>query len=201
MWASAAWDGQLSGSLRIVQQFDMNRAGAQMTWDWFNPSKPRPPLVEYISDRDLWRFALPMSREINAYLGAHAYNFTGWDQLDHSLALDLDLVSRVGGVIDSKHQRDIAELLKASQRRMTIAGHDVPVATLPYKMASDACPAMSKAEPSAPFAATYMDLPHGRVFSLRSTTVDVSEIAKRYGGGGHPGAAGFTMPLGWEGDP
>jgi nanoRNase/pAp phosphatase (c-di-AMP/oligoRNAs hydrolase) len=28
--------------------------------------------------------------------------------------------------------------------------------------------------------------------SLYSTTVDVSKIAKKFGGGGHKGAAGFT---------
>jgi nanoRNase/pAp phosphatase (c-di-AMP/oligoRNAs hydrolase) len=30
------------------------------------------------------------------------------------------------------------------------------------------------------------------IISLYSKTVDVSEIAKKYGGGGHKGAAGFT---------
>lgn len=31
------------------------------------------------------------------------------------------------------------------------------------------------------------------IVSLRSTKIDVSEIAKKYGGGGHKGAAGFTL--------
>lgn len=30
--------------------------------------------------------------------------------------------------------------------------------------------------------------------------VDVSAIAKAYGGGGHAQAAGFQAPQGWEGD-
>ena len=53
-----------------------------------------------------------------------------------------------------------------------------------------------------PFAATYVDSPKGRAFSLRSRRdgVDVSQIAATYGGGGHRGAAGFLMPSGWEGD-
>lgn len=53
-----------------------------------------------------------------------------------------------------------------------------------------------------PFAACYMDDPSGRTFSLRSAEdgVDVSEIAKRYGGGGHKHAAGFKVAIGWEGD-
>lgn len=51
-------------------------------------------------------------------------------------------------------------------------------------------------------AACYWDTPNGRVFSLRSTEdgPDVSEIAKSYGGGGHKNAAGFQMPIGWEGE-
>ena len=40
----------------------------------------------------------------------------------------------------------------------------------------------------------------GRVFSLRSTEegLDVSEIAKQYGGGGHKHASGFRVPYGHE---
>ena len=43
-----------------------------------------------------------------------------------------------------------------------------------------------------------MDTPKGRTFSLRSADggMDVSEVAKRYGGGGHAKAAGFTVPWG-----
>ena len=34
--------------------------------------------------------------------------------------------------------------------------------------------------------------------SLRSNTVDCAEIAQKYGGGGHRGAAGFTIKSGGE---
>jgi len=56
---------------------------------------------------------------------------------------------------------------------------------------------------AAPFAACYYDRPDARVFSLRSRGedgLDVAEIAASYGGGGHRNAAGFQMPLGWEGE-
>ena len=88
---------------------------------------------------------------------------------------------------------------------MVIGGQLVPVANLPYTLTSDAGHLMC-VEPHegslAPFAACYWDPPDGRVFSLRSAEggYDVSEIAKAYGGGGHKNAAGFTMPIGWEGD-
>lgn len=38
------------------------------------------------------------------------------------------------------------------------------------------------------------EVPHGTKGSLRSETVDVGEIARRFGGGGHRLAAGYTRP-------
>ena len=46
--------------------FDMNRSGAGMAWDHFFTA-PRPKLIDYIEDRDLWQFKLPASKEIHAY--------------------------------------------------------------------------------------------------------------------------------------
>jgi len=49
-----------------------------------------------------------------------------------------------------------------------------------------------------PFGVCYFELGGKRVYSLRSVHgVDVSEIAKAYGGGGHPAAAGFEVPVGF----
>jgi hypothetical protein len=50
-------------------------------------------------------------------------------------------------------------------------------------------------------ASRYFDTATDRTFSLRSrkTGMDVQAIAVMYGGGGHPNAAGFRAPLGWEG--
>lgn len=77
---------------------------------------------------------------------------------------------------------------------MTIAGHDVPVASLPYTLTSDAGHMMAQGET---FAACYWDTAEGRVFSLRSTIesgTDVSAIAALFGGGGHAQASGFKVP-------
>ena len=51
-----------------------------------------------------------------------------------------------------------------------------------------------------PFAACYWDTAEGRVFGLRATDdgVDVSDVAKQYGGGGHAKAAGFKVPRSHE---
>ena len=182
--------------------FDMDRSGAQIAWDFFHPGKARPKLVDYVGDRDLWRFFLPGSREVAAWLFSHPYDFKTWDRLYCDVETNFGSVAEQGAAIERKHHKDISELLKVTTRTMTIGGHDdIPVANLPYTMASDAAGELAE---DAPFAACYFDRCDGqRVFSLRSRGehgLDVSDIAARYGGGGHRNAAGFQMPIGWEGD-
>lgn len=181
--------------------FDMERSGAQVAWDYFHMGTARPLLVDYVGDRDLWRFNLPLSREVNAFVFAHEYTFANWDHLDRQLRnhMDVQRVADMGGAIEKKHHKDIAELVEVTRRTMRIGGVDMPVANIPYTLTSDAGNLMAKRDQGV--AACYWDTPAGRVFSLRSTETgpDVSIIAKSYGGGGHKNAAGFQMPRGWEG--
>lgn len=182
--------------------FDMDRSGAQIAWDFFHPGQPRPKLADYVADRDLWRFELTWSREIAAAIFSKEYRFDFWDAIATQMEGPDGFRTMVveGAAIERKHHKDIAELLKVTRREMVIGGHRVPVANLPYTMASDAAGAMAE---NAPFAACYYDRPDARVFSLRSRGddgLDVAEIAASYGGGGHRNAAGFQAPLGWEGE-
>jgi len=170
--------------------FDADKSGAMLAWEHYHGGEP-PALIQYIQDRDLWRFKLVGTREIQANLFSYPYDFEIWDKLAH---LPTEQLIADGSAIERKHFKDIDELLGVVQRRMAIGGHNVPVANLPYTFSSDAGHKMAKGEP---FAACYYDTPAGRCFSLRSADdgLDVSDIAKMYpGGGGHPRAAGFTIP-------
>lgn len=188
----------LAGLEGIKQVFDMDRSGARITWDYFFPNELPPAVLLHVEDRDLWRFALEDTREIQANIFSYPYEFDVWDKLMSSNPQKLAIE---GKAIERKHFKDIAELLKVVTRRMVIGGVNVPVANLPYIHVSDAAHQLGHNEP---FAACYWDTPKGRVFGLRSNEagMDVSEIAKLYGGGGHKHAAGFTVPydvaLGFE---
>ena len=173
----------------IYALIDQQRSGAGIAWDFFHPGVPRPALVRHVEDRDLWRFAIPGTREYQAAVFARSYVFAAWDELAATDPADL---IREGAAIERKHHKDVAELLATTQRRMTIAGHTVPAANLPYTMASDAGARMANGEP---FAACYYDTATHRHFSLRSHAdgLDVAAIAATYGGGGHARAAGFRV--------
>lgn len=204
----------------FVKYTDLERSGARLAWDFIHnttwegePSEigiiqigentpgnpeyvPPPLLLEHIEDRDLWRFKLSLTREIQASVFSHRYDFRIWDKLMASNRAELISMASEGTAIERKHFKDIEELLLVSQREMEIDGHVVPVANLPYTMSSDAGHIMAAGLKIPTFAACYMDTIKGRVFSLRSTPegLDVSEIAKKFGGGGHARAAGFTVP-------
>ena len=180
--------------------FDMAKSGAVLAWEFFHPGQPAPLLLQHVQDRDLWRFALPNTRLVMASVSSYPQDFGVWDGLVEQAEQRPEFLAAEGMAIERKHFRDIDELLAITAREMIIGGHKVPVANLPHTLASDAA---GKLAQSAPFGATYYDRPGGRVFSLRSRgdgAVDVSEIAKRYGGGGHRNAAGFTAAPGWEGE-
>lgn len=173
----------------VAAVLDVNYSGAMLAWKFFFPDEPAPLLLQHIEDRDLWRFALPNTREIQAALFSFPYDFATWDRLMEGgcAALAAD-----GVAIERKHFKDIHELLAVTTSCMVIGGHRVPAANLPYTMGSDAAHELSSKQP---FAACYWHTPNGVVFSLRSAQdgLDVSEIAVQYGGGGHRHAAGFKV--------
>ena len=185
------------GRPRIRAEFDMERSGATIAWDYLFAKDTRPPLLGHIEDRDLWRFNLPGTREIQANVFSYEYTFEQWDRLMSAGQAELLQMTVAGAAIERKHHKDIAELLKVCQRRMVIGGIDVPAASLPYTLVSDAAHKMAEGEP---FAACYWDTAETRIFGLRSTDdgTDVSAIAKQYGGGGHKHAAGFSVPRNHE---
>lgn len=172
---------------------DLDRSGATLAWDYLFPGEDRPLLLGHVEDRDLWRFKLPGTREIQALVFSHEYTFETWDRLMAADQVELLKMTAAGAAIERKHHKDVAELVAVCKRRMFIGGHDVPVASLPYTLVSDAAHKMAEGEF---FAACYWDTAEGRTFGLRSTDegIDVSAIALLYGGGGHAKAAGFKVP-------
>lgn len=222
-WKDLSWERHLRNVYQdkcegihtavVYAVFDMERSGARIAWEFFHPNVPIPQLVLHVEDRDLWRFKLGKTREIQAYVFSHEYTFEAWEYMA-GMCDDPEghkEMAAAGAAIERKHFKDIAELVKVSKRRMFIGGHEVYVVNLPYTMASDACHALCKETmyPSGSgelnvnpaFGASYYDATDGRIFSLRSIgEFDVSEIAKKYGGGGHKNASGFKVSVGWEGE-
>jgi oligoribonuclease NrnB/cAMP/cGMP phosphodiesterase (DHH superfamily) len=177
---------------KFVLKADLNRSGATLAWDYLFPDTQRPILLNHIEDRDLWRFKLSNTREIQSALFSYEYSFELWDSLMLGGAtMTVELMSQ-GIAIERKHHRDVKELVRVCSRQMYIGGYKVPVANLPYTMGSDGANFLAIGQP---FAGYYWDTASSRSFGLRSAEdgLDVSKIALKYNGGGHKHAAGFTV--------
>ena len=86
--------------------FDMERAGSRIAWDYYFPNEAPPPVLLHVEDRDLWRFSLPKTREIQANIFSYPYEFAIWDRL---MAADPAVLAVEGEAIERKHFKDVAE--------------------------------------------------------------------------------------------
>lgn len=172
--------------------FDMNRSGAGMTWDFFS-ELPRPWLVDYVEDRDLWRFALLGSREANAFVACTPMTLDEWEALAYRVN-PMEAAQLGAGAL--AFEQMCARKAAETARVVHFEGHDVPFVCTQYQLASVTAGLLAE---SAPFAVAWFQKTDGAFqYSLRSRGeggVDVSEVAKRYGGGGHRNASGFTSQV------
>lgn len=181
----------------VLAWFDMNQSGAVMAWKFARSDWPIPEFLRYIEDRDLWRFTYgpgDATRQFSASLRTYEQEFNLWDKLAEP-ASTANLISEGAGILRS-HTANIQKFI-ADRYLAVIDGMTVPVVNVPYHYASDTAHALLQKCPKAPFAACWFRRGDGMIqYSLRSEDrrVDVSEVAKKFGGGGHRNAAGYQVP-------
>lgn len=180
--------------------FDMDRSGAGLAWDYFFPNESRPNLVNYIEDRDLWRFTHPYSEEVHAYITSFPMKLAMWDTLHTDMQGQLDLGSKVyqeGRAILRYDDLKVSEMCREVQWH-DLKGYEIPVVNCPIQFGSKVGHLLLGLYPDAPFSAYYSDAGDGsQRWGLRGRSeddFDVSEIAKAFGGGGHKKASGFVKP-------
>lgn len=204
MWKSASWlsvvDHHKSAEADLAglgfATFDMNRSGAGLTWDVLHPNLPRPALIDYVEDRDIWKFALPFSKEINAVVASTEKTWSNWEELNRDIESHFEQTVKTGAALIRQVDLYVATMVKQA-RRMVVRGVEVPVVNAPYWSVSELVGRLASTEK---FAVGWGQLGDGKyVYSLRSRgDFDVAAIAESYGGGGHKPAAGFHSECGPE---
>jgi oligoribonuclease NrnB/cAMP/cGMP phosphodiesterase (DHH superfamily) len=171
--------------------FDMNHSGARLSWDFFHPGHPPPKLISYIEDRDLWKWELPYSKEFSAAFDMVPFTFEDFEKFEDDSVFD-DAVKR-GSYILAYSKTVVKKICeKASRRRL--AGHDILVVNASHWMSEIG----ARLSPDCDVALIWYYDHNDRLnkVSLRSfhDHIDASELAKKFGGGGHKKAAGFSLP-------
>lgn len=205
--------------------FRLDKSGARLAWEHFQPELPLPLALGHIEDIDLWRFALPGTREFCRALRQQPFSFAAWAELIEQAATPESAAYRRlldDGRAIERYYRNEVERLAQGQLPMPARLRGEPVDALQARrhgratltdgescwlavtgLAVNANTLFSSelghrlAQQSGTFGLTWQLAADGEVkASLRSEgEFDVSIIAARYGGGGHRNAAGFRLPL------
>lgn len=186
--------------------FDMNECGATLAWKTYFKSQT-PDFLKYVCSRDLWLdcdlFADPLSQTliVHEMMGI----------MKRKAKHPFDVFYRLESIPECsfsnlrEYQDAEADLLTkrvrvkdlAITQEQQIGGYTVPVVTLTnksdYRLVSDLGTYLYKyVFPDAPFVGIH--LAEQGAMSLRSNgKIDVSEVARQLGGGGHRGAAGYKL--------
>jgi hypothetical protein len=202
--------GLLAAHARAV--FDLERSGAGLAWDegarilhelgLRADRPPRPWLVDYIEDRDLWRHALPHSEAVNTAISARPRTPQAmaalWQELEaHGRDHGVTRLAELGrgvlvGVADAVR---VACDTALPFRLGEVVGLAVASATYPSEIghglvARDALAAIWYVSGEAGVLMAELS------FRSRDDLADARALAESLGGGGHRNASGARVPLG-----
>lgn len=197
--------------------FDNERSGAGITYQYFNPGKALPRMVELVQDRDLWRFNFGnMSRHLYSYMQFRIEFsdpieklFEVLDMIDESLEQPIKSpVLEKGEVLSESYYKFCRNF--ADNRVMVRIpdwhdGMPFPILTTNKMFGSDTCSYIVKEFKTNVAGYFFLEKPGQWNWGMRSVgEYNVAELCSRYGGGGHIHAAGFILmgesplPKGWE---
>jgi oligoribonuclease NrnB/cAMP/cGMP phosphodiesterase (DHH superfamily) len=180
--------------------FDMGRSGCQMAWDFFFPEQPtRPLFLDYIADRDLWRWKMPDSKAFSK--GLYVFHDLGFETFDKLMDEETrswaypykDLIRRGENYLE--HEAKLVGILAKSAKLCKMG--DYTVYAIENRLFRSELGNILSERPDCDFAVIYSYDLKGKEWwiSLRGDkkkSYDLSKISAEYCGGGHALAAGFT---------
>lgn len=172
---------------------DITRSGVGIAWDYLSDG-PLPSTLVAVQDRDLWAWKYKDSDKICLGLDSYKMEFPVWDKV---VPLTDHLIEK-GAAIKS-YQDNLIERAMSHVRLMKDRdGSLIPVVNSTH-LPSEIGNAMWKKYFEAPYVVVWNILQNDQVYaSFRSSPqqgADVSEIAARFGGGGHRNSAGARMSM------
>lgn len=171
---------------------DLDNSGCGLTWKYcYNDPFPAPCAVRWVEDRDLWKFNLVDTKPFcmgASILIKDPYDKYWADLLDSDVDQMCHFVEMGTILLDAQYER---------VKRMFEAGKDVTFQSHKTRMVNSTSDISELGEyiysNGYDLALIWQVKENKIICSLRSKAVDCSEIAKNHGGGGHKGAAGFSI--------
>ena len=174
-----------------VVHFDMAKSGARLAWEFFHPEREVPALLQYVEDRDIWKWEFPDSARFLAALDMEPQDFVRWREIAGFSPEELAQFMARGGAMDAKYRKLAADIASAAQPLVFngIEGLMVNAPGLFHSLVGDLLSAQS-----GTFALMWSAGSGGVKVGLRSQrNFDCIALAESLGGGGHAQACGFKL--------
>jgi oligoribonuclease NrnB/cAMP/cGMP phosphodiesterase (DHH superfamily) len=186
--------------------FDMKKSGVGITWNYFFENIPIPLFLSMIQDRDLWTWKISGSKCFTTGFSTvcstiDQYNFIQLFKLFNELYINPDKIEYyigIGGLITSSTNCKVRAIAEDALKKISLfQDKKVCIVNCTAEYISELGNAISS-DPNVDFAVLWRhdNVNNNYNVSLRSCDkANVSEIAKSFGGGGHPNAAGFRSQI------
>ncbi|MHB8660748.1 MAG: DHHA1 domain-containing protein [Minisyncoccota bacterium] len=180
--------------------YDENRSGATIAWNFFHPDTSVPRLLQHLEDGDLYRYALPDTRDVYSYITAQPDNFAIWDKIAQALESPDSRARLLKKAAEAtRYFEALADLSVEAAKKVRFEGYECYFATTLPSITMRSYVANQLYNKLPPLALVVTAHPDGFGVSIRTDgSVDAAQIAKKYNGGGHPGSAGFFIRNGTE---
>jgi oligoribonuclease NrnB/cAMP/cGMP phosphodiesterase (DHH superfamily) len=174
----------------------LGQAACVLTWRLLLEGQPIPPTVLFIADRDIWRHEHEESKPFGEGLfheDTRPQNDDLWEPLLNGNEEKVSELIARGEIIYQARILRLRKMIKAKGYEIRFEGH--PTLAINYRGSGDLGELIREMGYDIAYCYYESKLEHElRTFvSLYSEKIDVSEIARKFGGGGHPGAAGFSF--------
>jgi len=172
--------------------FDLHKSGARLAWEFFHPSNEVPQLISYVEDKDLWNWRLENSKEFNTAMDTTPFSFEEWDTL---LSAEKVIMHIQKGRTLTAYKNKLCEDIASKAQQREWLGKTIYVVNSSLFASEIGNILSSRAD--CHFAVVW-NFNHEKKYyavSLRSNAaknIDVSVVAKLFGGGGHPCSSGFS---------
>ena len=175
--------------------FDDKRSGASLSWEYFHGKKKMPLLVLYVEGYDIWKFKLSNARELTTVLNLYSFNFKVWDKLAKMFQDKnkiKELIKKGGAIVD--YQKSLIGELSNKGQEVVFEGCDAVAVNSPV-LSSEIGNHIYTQTGKIGIVWSYKGKNAPKIHvSLRGDgKINLSELAKKYGGGGHKASAGFAV--------
>jgi oligoribonuclease NrnB/cAMP/cGMP phosphodiesterase (DHH superfamily) len=185
-------------SVREVTEhvFDKTRSGTGIAWEYFHPGEPLPRLLAYIQDNDLWKFERPHAKEVSAFVSSLKFEFEPFDPIVQKAETEegfKDMVDK--GRAYREYFEYVCDQIVATAQEIEFEGMRILATNSPRLFRSEVGHRLAKMK--GPMAIVWYPHHGNWHFSLRGDgSIDLTKVAQKYGGNGHPNSASFQLPLG-----